>query len=254
MSNLFAKFLLRERKHSQRFIDVDLRSRELQTARGQILDLEKQVRQLRKEINKSESKKFGLPFSESKITVDLQRPFASHFNNITSDLLDKAGRADQKASMLLDKGVLYARFGIGFYVVTILAWQILAWVSGFKIQFIYGVASCSLLFVFIEFFSAWFLRQYRQFVDTSTYLTKVKSMFDKYMLLYYLANDADAHGERNQQTVSALTEVLKSDINWPDSYLMKNADIGFAKDAMNGFTKFVKAITELKLSEPKPDK
>ena len=34
---------------------------------------------------------------------------------------------------------------------SIVGWQFLSWIHGFQVQFIYGIASCSVLFVFIEF-------------------------------------------------------------------------------------------------------
>ncbi|MDH8179558.1 hypothetical protein QIG81_27635, partial [Klebsiella pneumoniae] len=76
-------------------------------------------------------------------------------------------------------GTSYSKGGITFFITSIIVWQVLSWLTGFKEQYIYGMISCSLLFIFIEFLSAWFLKQYRHFVDTSTYHIKVKSIFDK---------------------------------------------------------------------------
>lgn len=39
---------------------------------------------------------------------------AAHFYGITSVLEEKAANADEKASILLDRGVSYAKLGIGF--------------------------------------------------------------------------------------------------------------------------------------------
>lgn len=240
----------------RKFIDVDRHSKEVQRFRNQISLLVNKISQLEKEKERANFVKAQNSDSsgERKISSDATHPFCMHFNALTSALSDKAANADQKASMLLDKGVIYARFGIGFYLVSVLMWQGLAWWRGFQIQFIYGIASCSLLFVFIEFFSAWFLKQYRQFVDTSTYLTKVKSIFDRYVLMFYLASDTEIHAEKNKLTVSALTDVLKNEISWPDSYLLKTQDVGFAKDAISSLTEVGKALVELKNSQSKSEK
>lgn len=79
------------------------------------------------------------------------------------------------------------------------------------------------------------MRQYRNYVDTSTYLVKIKSIFDRYMLLYLALHDSD-------KDTSALTNILSDDIKWPETYLMKNADVGFAKEAMEAMTYMAQTV------------
>lgn len=176
-----------------------------------------------------------------KPELDVLKSFENYFNAIRTTLEEKATVADQKASILLDKGTSYSKGGITFFILSIVVWQILSWIKGFEPQFIYGIASCSVLFIFIEFLSAWFLKQYRQFVDTSTYLIKVKSIFDRYMLTYLVLKEAS--GDQREKLLEILP-LLKEDIKWPETYLLKNGDVSFAKEALETMTYMMKTMKE----------
>ena len=162
--------------------------------------------------------------------------FENYFNEIRTVLTEQAHTADKKASILLDKGTAYSKGGITFFISSIIIWQILSWATEFQQQYIYGIVSCSLLFVFIEFLAAWFLKQYRHFVDTSTYLIKVKSIFDKYMLSFLTISSLG--GNDGNEKYKAMLKILEDEIRWPETYLLKNADISFAKEAMENDDSF----------------
>ncbi|MFJ2988353.1 hypothetical protein ACIPF8_10830 [Collimonas sp. NPDC087041] len=159
--------------------------------------------------------------------------FEKYFKEIKLVLEDKANDADKKASLLLDKGTSYTKWGIYFFIFSIVSWQVVSWFHGFRSEYIYGIVSCSALFIFIEFISAWYLKQYRHYVDTSTYLLKVKAIFDRYMLVY-LGNESfsSSLSEDQQRRADMLLDFLSQDIKWPESYLLKKQDIGFAKEAL----------------------
>ena len=170
--------------------------------------------------------------------------FRQYFNDIKSVLEDKALVSDKKASILLDKGVNYSRWGIIFFIISIIIWQLLAWITGFQKHYIYGMASCSMLFIFIEFLSAWFLKQYRHFVDTSTYLIKVKSIFDRYALTYLALKDNIHTQKDGKEHLSALLSILRDDIQWPDDYMFKTADVNFAKEFVQSLGEVAKNLKE----------
>ncbi|MES2538940.1 MAG: hypothetical protein V4632_24040 [Pseudomonadota bacterium] len=178
---------------------------------------------------KDESKPFG---------VD---PFRNYFLSIKEVLEEKASDAEEKASLLLDKGTSYTIGGIVFFVISIIAWQVLSWLHGFKTEFIYGIVSCSALFIFIEFLSAWFLKQYRHYVDTSTYLLKVKAIFDRYMLVYLASNTLSSSSVDDEQK-RVLINMLTKDITWPESYLLKKEDLSFANDVAKALSSLIKEI------------
>lgn len=170
--------------------------------------------------------------SEERLTSSNNlESFKLYFLKIINTLEEKSIDADKKASILLDNGKLYFITGITYFIIAIILWQIyISYIGEFKTNHIYGIVSTSLVFIFIEFISAWYLRQYKSFSDTSTYLTKIKSIFDKYMLIYLVSV------EKNDKEFSILLEQLSSEIKWPETYLLKNADISFAKDALETMT------------------
>jgi len=178
----------------------------------------------------------------------------SYLLKLTSIIEEKANFSDKKASLLLDRGVKYSRNGIIFYIVSILIWQILAWIKGgIQVQFIYGIASCSFLFIFIEFLSAWFLKQYRHFIDNSTYLIKVKSIFDKYMLTILALKELSNVEEISTESVNIIVDMLKEDIKWPDAQIHDINDISFAKEALESITDVLKHVVALKAEPTKKD-
>lgn len=223
------------------FIEVDERARK---EFGELTAIKDSIAKAAK-INELEQAKTDLKAASSSTGSDPLRDqyFAAYFNSVREVLERKAAVADEKASILLDKGVAYSRFGIVLFVASIALWQYLAWHGGFKVQYIYGIASCSILFVFIEFLSAWFLKQYRHFVDTSTYLIKVKSIFDRYMLSYLIANEFDALDSEEQANsqIAGVLGLLRDDIKWPDDYILKNADVSFARETLQAISEIVKA-------------
>jgi len=101
-----------------------------------------------------------------------------------------------------------------------------------------------MLFIFIEFLSAWFLKQYRHFVDTSTYLIKVKSIFDRYALTYLALKDNIHTQKDGKEHLSALLSILRDDIQWPDDYMFKTADVNFAKEFVQSLGEVAKNLKE----------
>jgi len=230
-------------RRDESFSDVDARRREReQTSETKhILD---EIRELKNNQQTVDYDKLEALVKESSDINKRERKsqfesFEKYFESLSFFLEEQSQTADEKASILLDKGTMYSRNGIFFFIFTIIAWQITATFFGFKPQHIYGIASCSLLFIFIEFLSAWFLKQYRHYVDTSTYLIKVKSIFDRYMLSYLAIIKIEGV---ELGKFSNLTSLLAEEIKWPESYLMKNPDISFAKEALETMSHFVKTI------------
>lgn len=164
--------------------------------------------------------------------------FISYFSDIKAILEHKSQIADEKASILLDKGTRYAKFGLIFYIISIIIWQVLAIFLGqFQTQIIYGIISCSFLFIFVEFLSAWFLKQYRNFIDTSTYLIKVKSIFDKYMLIVLYAKEAGTEIEHKD-----ILNYLAEEIQWPDINKFSRREMSFAKEALESASIIIKSL------------
>lgn len=81
------------------------------------------------------------------------------------------------------------------------------------------------------------MRQYRHFVDTSTYLLRVKAILDRYLLTYLAAKEqAKADGSIDGKAFTALNALLKEPIRWPETELFDKANTNFAKDAAESLT------------------
>lgn len=190
-----------------------------------------------REINQNPNSKVEQGNEERLTDLNSLDSFKLYFLKIVNTLEEKSIDSDKKASILLDNGKLYFITGITYFIIAIIFWQIyISYIGEFKTNHIYGIISTSLVFIFIEFISAWYLRQYKSFSDTSTYLTKIKSIFDKYMLIYLVS------AEKGDKDFTILLEQLSSEIKWPETYLLKNADVSFAKDALETMTTMAQAF------------
>ncbi|MFY0678556.1 MAG: hypothetical protein JXR18_14860 [Neptuniibacter sp.] len=243
MTSEISKFKLKYRE--ERFVDVDdKRSSEDSDLQLRILKDIKSLKAQSSNLNSERIEELISKAAEKKSaeSSELFESFENYFNDIRTVLVEQAHTADKKASILLDKGTSYSKGGITFFIVSIIAWQVLSWITGFKDQYIYGIVSCSLLFIFIEFLSAWFLKQYRHFVDTSTYHIKVKSIFDKYMMSFLAIKSLGNETSNEEAKYQAMLKILEEDIKWPETYLLKNGDVSFAKEALETMTHFAKAM------------
>lgn len=164
--------------------------------------------------------------------------FNNYFTSIIASLNEQIEIADKKASLLLDKGTSYSRNGIILYISVIIIWQVITWITDLQTRHIYGIASCSLLFIFIEFLSAWFLKQYRHFVDTSTYLIKLRSTLERYILTYLALKEVKANGGN----FDPLIDLLKSEIKWPEMAQKDMQDISAPKELIDSLSNLCSAF------------
>ncbi|OSR87710.1 hypothetical protein [Pseudomonas syringae] len=81
-------------------------------------------------------------------------PVESHILGVIKSLEQHIDLSDKKASRLLDTGTMYLRRGIYFYVSSIFVWQFVAHIWGVDRSLIFGVVSCSLTFLVVEFLAA----------------------------------------------------------------------------------------------------
>ena len=98
---------------------------------------------------KSKSDDLSISNIEKSITKDIEskcleqinifNSFENYFNEIRRVLLEQAYTSDKKASILLDKGASYSKGGMVFFITSIIVWQVLSIITGFKEQYIYGM-------------------------------------------------------------------------------------------------------------------
>ncbi len=167
--------------------------------------------------------------------------FEKYMREIVLSLDSQINLSERKASILLDKGTSYIRNGIIFYVLSIVTWQIIERNTPLSTIAILGMVSCSLTFLVIEFLAAWFLRQYRSFVDASTNLIRVKSVFNRNLLAYFSMKEFSLDGDVEAMTTirTELLTVLSQDIKWPDLQVGPPGDFNHMMEMFDSFTKFV---------------
>lgn len=159
-------------------------------------------------------------------------------------LEQKANAADEKASLLLQRGVSYTKFGIGYYLLSILIWQAMFVHYGFRKEYLYGILSCSFLFLFIEFLSAWFLKQYKNFTDNSVYLLKIKSFFDRFLIVYSIESKEGDDASDIRNSYEKTIALLSKDLIWPDVSVIESKKASFAKDTISSISDLINAVNK----------
>lgn len=186
--------------------------------------------------------------SESEIQIQEKTdPVISCLKQAISILEKKASASDEKASILLQKGISYTKFGIGYYLFSILVWQVLFWLFGFKKEHLYGIISCSFLFLFVEFLSAWFLKQYKNFTDNSVYLLKIKSIFDRFLIVYTIEMKENDNVLNENNNYSKTIELISRELIWPDVAVIESKESGFSKETMSSLSDLVNALKKKEL-------
>ena len=182
--------------------------------------IERLQQALQESLKQAESKPKSSTPSEPPTSPQISKnTFAGYVEDLIASLDRHIAVSEEKASTLLDKGTLYLRRGIYFYVATIVVWQALAlFHGGFEAYMVVGVLSCSLTFLVVEFLAAWFLKQYRGFVDSASQLVRIKSVFNKIMLSYYAVeefpgDDGCSHADMRGQ----LMAMLGQDLAWTEA-------------------------------------
>ncbi len=153
-------------------------------------------------------------------------------SEIVEYLGDHIKLSDTKASKLLDKGTTYLRRGLYFYIGSIIAWQIWGHFVSFDGLVIAGMISTSIAFIIIEFLAAWFLKQYRSFVDSSMAYMRVQSFFNRYLLLYFAALEFGDDEEGSKMAKNELLKVIALEIKWPDLKDVNANDFNYMIEAM----------------------
>lgn len=165
-----------------------------------------------------------------------QTPFSNYVETVISSLDDRINLAEQKASMLLDRGTGYLRGGIYFYVATIILWQVAIYYTGFHSHVWIGIFSCSLTFLVVEFLAAWFLKQYRSYVDSSIAYLRVRSTFNRYLLSYHAINEFGGESSANDLSRLQILKVLEEEVKWPEMKDVNSNDFNFMLESVSSFT------------------
>ncbi|SDO97215.1 hypothetical protein SAMN04489798_4334 [Pseudomonas arsenicoxydans] len=141
---------------------------------------------------------------------------------------------EEKGSNLLDRGLLFLFGGILFYIMAIIGWQMWAKYGEPEVSVMYiGMFASSVVFLVCEFLAAWFLKQYRHYVDASLACLRVKSVYDRYMLSYYAVKEMAPEGYEISEKLNRVLEALKQDVSWPGHKDNMNNDFNYIVESMN---------------------
>jgi len=151
--------------------------------------------------------------------------FEHHMNSLVRSLDLHINLAENKASLLLDKGTTYLWRGIFFYICSIVVWQVATSLYEVGKFAVWGMISCSLTFLVVEFLAAWFLRQYKSFTDSSFNLVRVKSVFNRYLLSYLAIKEFSNSGEHLVDMRAQMLKVLEEDVKWLEPAPQKSGDL-----------------------------
>lgn len=236
------------------FVDLDERSydkrmeRKFQALENSILELQSSSG------SEGASKKEDVGTDDAKTEFYEFSSVEHYIHGITKSLDRHIELSEKKASKLLDTGTMYLRRGIYFYVASIFVWQVVAHVWGVDKQLIFGVVSCSLTFLVVEFLAAWFLKQYRSFIDSSIQFMRVKSVFDRYLLSYYAVKEFSSdESEGLAESKAQVLKVLAEEIKWPEALNAKAGDVNHMVQMFDSLAGVLEKMKKVSAKNEKAD-
>lgn len=158
--------------------------------------------------------------------------FETYLRDLVNSIDQQIAISDTKASRLLDTGTKYLRRGLYFYIGSILFWQVLGHFSSFTPLIVVGIASCSIAFIVIEFLAAWFLKQYRSYVDSSIAYMRARSTFNRYLLSYYSIKEFCSETGEQAIARSEMLKVLTEEVKWPRLKDIQANDFNYMIESM----------------------
>lgn len=163
----------------------------------------------------------------------LGTPFELYIFGVVEGLDKHISLTEEKGSNLLDRGLLFLFGGIVFYIVVIAAWQVWAKYGEPKDNIMYiGMFASSVVFLVCEFLAAWFLKQYRHYVDASLACLKVKSVYDRYLLSYYAIKESGSEAGGVSEKLNRMLETIKEDVMWPGHKENLSNDFNYMLESM----------------------
>ncbi|QDC05182.1 hypothetical protein FH041_09710 [Pseudomonas sp. SWI7] len=158
----------------------------------------------------------------------LDTPFEDYVGKVVYALDARINLSENKAKELLSSGKAYLFWGIACYAIAIVLWQIAEHVWGYSHFLLLGMISTSVTFFVVEFLAAWFLKQYRSYVDSSIVYLSVRSAFNRYLLMYYTVNQFSG----NPESLKVLVDMLGEEIKWPTHKDISSNDFNYMMESM----------------------
>ena len=167
--------------------------------------------------------------------------YEGYFNSNIQAIIDTMSISGRRSNNLLVTGIVVILIGILVYLAMIFFWLDEFHTNGFQTYHIFGVVSTSLLFLFIEFLGAWFLKQHRRVSEEKLYLMKFKATIERTFQAYLLAKESNQ--ENQLELHKTLLDLFKTDLNFPSSNEVEYSS--FAKEAMGTISNLTDSIKKL---------
>lgn len=167
--------------------------------------------------------------------LHLDTPFEDYVSKVVYALDARINLSENKAKELLSSGKAYLFWGIACYAVAVVLWQVAEHVWGYSHFLLLGMISTSVTFVVVEFLAAWFLKQYRSYVDSSIVYLSVRSAFNRYLLTYYTVNQFS----NNPEALKVLVDMLSEEIKWPAHKDVASNDFNYMMESMGSVVSLV---------------
>lgn len=162
----------------------------------------------------------------------LHTPFEIYANAVVEAIDKRIGLSEMKANGLLVKGQRMMGIGVAVYLFFIIFWQFLNHSWGYNEMILVGFISSSMLFIVLEFLAAWYLKQYRSFVDLSAAYLQIRCIYNNYLLTYYSLNQFSSETDIRD----SLAEMLARKIDWPSFNDMNKNDFNYMLSSIEGFS------------------
>ncbi|WP_237859459.1 hypothetical protein [Pseudomonas sp. PGPR81] len=172
---------------------------------------------------------------EVRPILHLDTPFEDYVSKVVYALDARINLSENKAKELLGSGKAYLFGGIACYAVAIILWQIAEHIWGYSHFLLLGMISTSVTFVVVEFLAAWFLKQYRSYVDSSIVYLSVRSAFNRYLLTYYTVNQFG----NNPEALKVMVDLLSEEIKWPTHKDVASNDFNYMMESMGAVVNLI---------------
>ncbi|MFI8556247.1 hypothetical protein [Pseudomonas putida] len=170
--------------------------------------------------------------------MHLDTPFEAYVNRVVHALDERINISEKKAQELLSSGKAYLFGGVVCYMGAVVIWQLVEHYLGYSHFLLLGMISTSIMFIVVEFLAAWFLKQYRSYVDSSIVYLSVRSAFNRYLLTYYAVNQFS----KESDSLKVMVDLLANEIKWPAHKDVTNNDFNYMVESMGSIATVLEKI------------
>lgn len=179
--------------------------------------------------------------SDSKESLKID--FQNYCNVMVNEFEQKINYKRTKASGYLTKGLTIIFATIFFYIVVVYAFAfVYLSEKKFVTQDIYIMVSISVIFMFLQFLGGWFLKQYRNYLNTSLFLFGIKSNIQKYLLSYYAIIEF-TDGKEKEKSLRDLLAIINNEFKNSNNELLNFKEDNYPENVIQAVNYLKKTLT-----------